>query len=189
MEIDRNDIQQAVATLRRGGLILYPTDTVWGIGCDATNSEAVRRVFSLKQRADSKSLIVLVGDEASLERTVADVPDVAFELIEVSDRPVTVVYDKGVGLAPEVTAADGSVAVRVTSEEISRRLCRAFGRPLVSTSANISGTPTPDVFSRIAPEILNGVDYVMLQGRDLPPAKPSIIIKISSDSSFKIIRK
>lgn len=182
------DIEKACDVLRRGGLILYPTDTVWGIGCDACNSEAVKKVFELKRRADSKALIVLVGDERQLLSTVDDVPDVALQLIEVSDRPVTIVYDQVVNVAPEVMAADGSVAVRLTSEPVSKRLCRMLRRPLVSTSANISGTPAPSVFAEISPEILNGVDYVMKQGRDYPPSKPSIIIRISSDSSFKIIR-
>lgn len=182
------DIEKACDVLRRGGLILYPTDTVWGIGCDACNSEAVRKVFELKRRADSKALIVLVGDERQLQSTVDDVPDVALQLIEVSDRPVTIVYDQAVNVAPEVMAADGSVAVRLTSEPVSKRLCRMLRRPLVSTSANISGTHAPSVFAEISPEILNGVDYVMKHGRDYPPSKPSIIIRISSDSSFKIIR-
>lgn len=189
MTIDSNDIRQAVDTLRRGGLILYPTDTVWGIGCDATDSEAVRRVFALKRRNDSKSLITLVGSVAALERVVDDVPDVAYQLIEVADRPTTIVYDSARGVAPELLASDGSIGVRVTAEPFSAELCRRFGRPLVSTSANISGEPTPRCFDEISDDIVNGVDYVCTSRRDEPAgAAPSSVIKISAGGLFKIIR-
>lgn len=190
MKISEEDIKAAVDALRRGEIILYPTDTVWGIGCDATNSEAVKRVYDIKRRVDSKALILLVGDINMLWRYVDDVPEIAEQLIEVSDRPVTVIYDHARNVAPETVAADGSVAIRVTTEAFSKELCRRLGRPIVSTSANISGEPTAATYAQISDEIKNSVDYVAEYGRDdSTPSQPSIIIKISSDSSFKIIRK
>lgn len=184
------DISQAIDTLRKGGIILYPTDTVWGIGCDATCSQAVRRVFEIKQRPDSKALITLVGSEGALERAVANVPDVAWQLIEAAVDPVTIVYDHGAGVAPELLAPDGSLAVRLTREQFSARLCQRFGRPIVSTSANISGQPAPAAYSEISPEIIEKVDYVCLSRRHEPAAaKPSMVIKISDGGLFKILRK
>lgn len=184
-----DDIKNAVETLRRGGVILYPTDTVWGIGCDASDSKAVKRVFEIKRRADSKALIALVGSMAQLERTVESVPDVAAQLIEVSDRPVTVVYDHGRGVTREMLSSDGSLAVRVTSEAFSRALCLAFGRAIVSTSANISGLPAPRFYNEISPEIISAADYVCLSRRnDSKPSKPSMVIKISEGGLFKILR-
>lgn len=185
------DIDTAVKILRKGGLILYPTDTVWGIGCDATNSDAVRRVFSLKKRADSKALITLVSDTRMLSRTVEYVPDAAMQLIEVSERPVTIVYDHGCGVADELLAPDGSLAVRVTAEEFSHALCRKFGRPIVSTSANISGQPTPRCFNMISQDIISGVDYVCQSRRyeKGSDTRPSMIIKISDNGVFKFLRK
>lgn len=189
MTIDE-DIREACAVLARGGVILYPTDTVWGIGCDATRSDAVRRVFDIKRRADSKALITLVDDEARLERYVGNVPDAARDIIELSDRPVTIVYDHGLGLAPELLAGDGSVGIRVTREEFSRRLCRAFRRPIVSTSANISGEPAPATFAGISPEIRSAVDYIVEARRDdASRATPSSVIKLSDDGTVKILRK
>lgn len=184
------DIRRASEIIRKGGVILYPTDTIWGIGCDASNEEAVRRVYSIKRRADSKALIVLLGSEDELWRYVDDVPDIALELIEVSDRPTTVIYDRGRNLAQSVLADDGSVAVRVTREKFSAKLCRACRRPLVSTSANISGEKSPLTFRQISDEIISQVDYVVSFRRDEEDedVRPSVIIKISSDSTFKIIR-
>lgn len=186
-----SDIQEAVKVLQKGGLILYPTDTIWGIGCDATNSEAVRKVFALKRRADSKALITLVDSIDALSRVVDTVPEVAAQLIEVSDRPVTIVYDHGSGVANELLAEDGSLAVRVTSESFSNKLCRSFKRPLVSTSANISGFPSPKVYAEISNEILEGVDYVCTSRRAEREnaAKPSLIIKISDNGVFKVLRQ
>lgn len=184
------DIDLAIKTLKNGGLILYPTDTVWGIGCDATNQQAVKKVYALKRRDDSKALITLVGSEAALERAVADVPEVAWQLIEAADSPVTIVYDKGVGVAENLLAPDGSLAVRLTKEEFSRQLCQRFRRPLVSTSANVSGSPTPRCFSEISPEIIAGVDYVCSSRRDEAPAtRASMVIKISEGGLFKVLRK
>lgn len=183
------DIRAAVDVMRRGGVVLYPTDTVWGIGCDATNASAVRRIFEIKRRADSKALITLVDSLAALERTVEEVPEVAEQLIDVAVEPITIIYDRGRGVAPELLAEDGSIGVRLTREEFSSALCRAMRGPVVSTSANISGEPTPLDFSSISPEIVNAVDYVCLSRREeAPAAKASSIIKISSGGLFKIIR-
>lgn len=191
MEEYSEDIRQAVDVLKRGGVILYPTDTVWGIGCDATNSAAVRRVFDIKRRADGKALITIVDSTDALCRVVENVPEVAFELIDVAVDPVTIVYDKGVGVAPELPAPDGSLAVRITREPFSSRLCRAFRRPLVSTSANISGQPTPTAFSEISSEVISAVDYVCNSRRaeHRMAVRPSMVIKISDNGVFKILRK
>lgn len=184
------DIRQAIEVLRNGGVILYPTDTVWGIGCDATNSKAVKRVFEIKRRADSKALITLVDSVAALERVVSEVPEVAYQLIDVAVDPVTIVYDKGIGVAPELLAQDGSIGVRITHEKFSAELCRRFRRPIVSTSANISGEASPRSFDEIAPEIHEAVDYVCRSKRLEPwPSKPSTVIKISEGGVFKILRK
>ena len=184
------DIRSAVDVMRRGGVILYPTDTVWGIGCDARNAEAVAKVYAIKKRADAKALITLVDSLAALDSVVESVPEVAEQLIEVSVDPITIIYDKGHGVAPNLTAEDGSLAVRLTREEFSAALCRAFRGPVVSTSANISGNPTPMNFAEIAPQLLEAVDYVCTSRRDEAPAKKaSSIIKISEGGLFKIIRK
>ncbi len=190
MENYNEDIKKAVDTLRAGGIILYPTDTIWGIGCDATNSKAVRRVFDIKHRADSKALITLVGSLAALERIVEEVPDVAYQLLEVADKPMTIVYDHGRGVAPELLAEDGSIGVRLTTEPFSAALCKAFGRPLVSTSANISGKPAPAHYGEISQEILDAADYVCTSRRDeTAPAAASTVIKLSAGGVFKILRK
>lgn len=184
------DLRNAIAVLRKGGLILYPTDTVWGIGCDATNPEAVKRVYDLKQRSDSKALITLVDSIDSLWRAVENVPEVAEQLIEAAVSPTTIIYDHASpSIAPNAVAADHSIAVRVTQEPFSNRLCREFKKPLISTSANVSGQPSPRCFAEISDEIINGVDYVVSFRRDdTSKASPSSIIKISDDATFKIIR-
>lgn len=184
------DISAAIEVLRKGGVILYPTDTVWGLGCDASNSEAVKKIYAIKKRADAKALITLVGSEVALERTVANVPEVAWQLIEAADKPVTIVYDKGVGVAPELLAEDGSLGVRLTRELFSKTLCQRLHRPLVSTSANTSGMPAPRCFDEISAEILEAVDYVCTSRRNEQPASaPSMVIKIQDNGVFKILRK
>ena len=188
MSID-DDIKKACEILRQGGLILYPTDTVWGIGCDATNSNAVKRVYQLKQRCDSKALIVLLGNENQLSRYVDDVPEIAYDLIDVATKPLTIVYDKAINLCNELCAEDGSVGIRITREDFSRRLCNTFRRPLVSTSANVSGLPTPSTFNEICEEIVKGVDYVVTHRRnDISKSIPSSVIKLSHDGAIKILR-
>lgn len=185
----RAEIERARDVIRRGGVILYPTDTVWGIGCDATNSEAVKRIYEIKRRADHKAMIVLVDSPETLDRWVDDIPEVAFELLEAAVDPTTIVFDHGRGMAPELLGPGGSIGVRVTSEAFSRGLCRAMRRPLVSTSANISGMPTAAVFPEISPEIINAVDYVVDYRRnDLRRSKPSSVIALSSSGVVKILR-
>lgn len=186
-----SDLETALQTLKRGGIILYPTDTVWGLGCDATNAKAVERIYELKQRSDAKALITLLASADDLERWVDGVPEVAYELLEAAVDPLTVVYDRALvpPLAPNLPAPDGSLAVRVTSDSFCRELCRKLRRPLVSTSANISGRPTPARFADIAPELLQAVDYVCTTGRrNNEPRKPSTIIKLTESGIVKILR-
>lgn len=185
-----NDLTNCLEVLKRGGVIIYPTDTVWGIGCDATNRKAVKRIYEIKRRADSKALITLVDSVAALERVVDEVPEVGYQLVEVAVDPLTVVYDRGIGVAPELLAEDGSIGVRITSEEFSRELCRRFRRPIVSTSVNVSGEPSPKSFDEITPELLSAADYVCESGRDKPWAsKPSTVIKLSAGGVVEILRK
>ena len=188
------DIKNAVEVLRRGGVILYPTDTVWGIGCDATNAEAVRRVYDIKQRDDSKALICLVDSDARLQRYVRQVPDVAWQLIDsLKDsgaKPTTLILDGAVNLAPNLVADDGSIALRITSELFSRELCYRFQKAIVSTSANISGLPAAQNYCDIAPELLEAVDYVCWSRRqEHKPHQPSSIIRLRQDGQVEIIRK
>lgn len=184
------DIAAAVETMRRGGVILYPTDTIWGLGCDAKNPEAIKKIYDIKQRLDSKALICLVGSMSMLDACVEEVPDVAEQLIEASIDPITIVYDHGRNVAPNLLAPDGSLGVRLTRERFSASLCRALRGPIVSTSANLSGTPSPRSFSEISEEILNAVDYICLSRRNEAPAtKASSVIKISRGGVFKILRK
>lgn len=190
---DADDLSAAVETLRRGGIIIYPTDTVWGIGCDATNEEAVARIKALKGRADAKALITLVSDAAMLERWVDDVPDVALELIEATEegsRPVTIVYDHPSRLlAPGLLAPDGTAGIRVCRDPYAAALCRRLRRPVVSTSANFSGQPTPTSFAEIDPALIAGADYTARYRRDdRSAARPSSVIRISAGGLFKILR-
>lgn len=184
------DIKTAVQTLRKGGIILYPTDTIWGIGCDASNEDAVRRIFQLKQREDSKAMICLVDNANRMQRYLRQVPDVAWDLVEFAEKPLTLILDGAVNLAPSLIAEDGSVGIRVTRENISHELCYRYERAIVSTSANISGAPSPSCFAEISDEIKNGVDYIMLSRQnDLSKGKPSQIIKLGLDGQIQIIRK
>jgi len=186
----QDEIKNAVEVLRKGGVILYPTDTVWGIGCDATNAEAVKRVYEIKKRADSKALICLVDSESRLCRYVRNVADVTWDMIELSTKPLTVIFDNATGLAENLLAEDGSVGIRVTREEFSKELCYRFQKPVVSTSANISGEPTAMTFDEIDDEIKNAVDYVVRYNqRCKEKHMPSSIIKISASGEFTIIRE
>jgi len=144
----QDDIKKACEVLRKGGIILYPTDTIWGIGCDATNEEAVKRIYELKQRDDSKSMLVLLDNPAKLQTYVQEVPDIAWDLIELTDKPLTIIYEGAKNLATNLIAADGSIGIRITNEVFSRELCRQFRKPIVSTSANVSGEPSPGRFRR-----------------------------------------
>ena len=184
------EIKKACQVMREGGVILYPTDTIWGIGCDATNGDAVRRVYEIKQRADSKAMLVLVDSAVKVDFYVQDVPEVAWDLIELADKPLTIIYSGARNLAPNLLAEDGSVGIRVTSEEFSKRLCQQFRKAIVSTSANISGQPSPQNFSEISDEIKAAVDYIADYRREeTGKAKPSSIIKLDKGGVIKIIRQ
>ena len=183
------DIKNAVETMRKGGVILYPTDTVWGIGCDATNADAVARVYEIKKRSDSKALICLVDSDGRLQRYVRQVPDVAWQLLDCADEPLTIILDGAVNLAPNLIAEDGSVAMRITHEPFSKELCYRFQKAIVSTAANISGMPTAQNYRDIDPEIIDAVDYVCFARRqEHKPHKPSKIVKLGIDGEVKIIR-
>lgn len=183
------DLRQAVETLRKGGLILYPTDTVWGIGCDATNAEAVAKVFALKQRAEAKSMLVLVDSATRAQRYVKDIPDVAYDMFEMADKPLTLILDNARGLADGLVAEDGSVGIRVTNEKFSHDLCYRFMKAVVSTSANISGHPAAAIYSEIEQEIIDGVDYVVRYRRDdTKKSKPSSIVKLKANGEVTVIR-
>ena len=184
-----NDITQCVNILNNGGLILYPTDTVWGIGCDATNAEAVKRVYQLKQRDDNKALIVLIDNADHIDHYVVDVPAIARELIDVAVKPLTIIYEGAYNLAPNLLGDEDSVGIRIPNDEFCHQLCARFGKPIVSTSANVSGNPTAKTFADIDPDIVNGVDYAVEYRRnDTTPHHPSNIILLSRDGTFKIIR-
>ena len=187
------DIRRAVEVLRKGGVILYPTDTVWGIGCDATNEEAVKRVYEIKQRDDSKALICLVDSDARLQRYVRNVPEVAWQLIDSiqeGGKPTTLVVDGAVNLAANLIAEDGSIGIRITQEPFSKELCYRFQKALVSTSANISGQPAAQNYRDISPELLEAVDYVCWSRRqEHQPHQPSSIIRLRQGGEVEIIRK
>ena len=188
------DIKNAVEVLRKGGVILYPTDTVWGIGCDATNEEAVKRVYEMKQRDDSKALICLVDSDARLQRYVRNVPDVAWQLIDsLKDgdaKPTTLILDGAINLASNLIAEDGSIGMRITQEAFSKELCYRFQKALVSTSANISGEPAAQNYCDIDPRIIESVDYVCWSRRqEHKPHKPSSIIRLKENGEVTIIRK
>ena len=186
----QEDIKRAIETLRNGGIILNPTDTVWGIGCDATNPEAVKKVYEIKHRDDSKALIRLVDSDARLQRYVRNVPDVAWDIFELATKPTTIILDDAVNLAPNLIAEDGTIAMRITQEPFSKELCYRFQKPLVSTSANISGEPAAQNYCDISEELLNAVDYVCWSRRqEHKPHTPSSIIKLEKNGTVAIIRK
>lgn len=184
------DIKNAVKVLKEGGVILYPTDTVWGIGCDATNAEAVAKVYKIKRRDDSKALICLVDSDARLQRYVRNVPAVAWDLLDLAVKPTTVILDGAVNLAPNLIASDGSIALRITKEPFSHELCYRFQKALVSTSANISGEPAAQNYADISQELLDSVDYVCFSRRqEHKPHTPSSIIRLKPNGEVQIIRK
>lgn len=183
------EIKKAIKVMTDGGVILYPTDTIWGIGCDATNEKAVARVYEIKRRIDSKALICLVDNAVKIDFYVDTPPEVAFDLIEASDKPLTIIYDNGRNLAPNLLAEDGSIGIRVTEEEVSQQLCRQFRKAIVSTSANISGEPSPQCFDDVSDEIRQAVDYILpLRQEEQQKSKPSSIIKLGSSGEVKILR-
>lgn len=189
-DIIKEDIKNAIKVMKAGGIILYPTDTIWGLGCDATNEAAVKKIFDLKKREDSKAMLVLTDSAAKVERLVGEVPSVVWDLVEVSDKPLTIIYPGGKNMAPNLIAEDGSVGIRITNETFSKELCFQFRMPIVSTSANISGEPSPNNFAEISDEIKNAVDYIVkYRQSDNTKAKPSSIIKVESNGVIKIIRE
>ena len=185
----KEDIRRAVEVMNKGGVILYPTDTIWGLGCNATNADAVRRIYEIKQRTDAKALISLVDSETKVQFYVKEVPEVAWDVMELSERPMTVVFDGGRNLAPNLLAEDGSVAIRITKEAFSKELCMRMKRAVVSTSANISGQPAPRCFAEISEEIKGAVDYICTSRQDEPPTQTaSSIIKLGAGGEVTIIR-
>jgi len=185
-----NDIKKALEVLKNGGIILYPTDTIWGIGCDATNEKAVDRIYKIKKREDSKSMLVLMENPALLDRYVDDVPEIAWDLVEVASKPLTVIYPNAKNLAKNLIAEDGSIGIRFTKEIFTTQLLQRFRRPLVSTSANISGEKSPTFFDEISEDIKSQVDYIVeFRQNDTTPAQPSSIIKLGSGGRIDIIRK
>lgn len=176
--------------MNEGGVVLYPTDTIWGIGCDATNEDAVRRVYEIKKRSDSKAMLVLVDSSVKVDFYVQDVPEVAWDLIELADKPLTIIYSGARNLASNLVAEDGSVGIRVTNEDFSKRLCRQFRKAIVSTSANVSGQPSPKNFSEISEDIKSAVDYIVgYRQEEMGNPKPSGIIKLDKGGVIKIIRE
>ena len=184
------DIKKACQVMNDGGVILYPTDTIWGLGCDATNPDAVRKVYEIKKRIDSKAMLVLVDSAVKVDFYVDEVPDIAWDLIELADKPLTIIYSGARNLAPSLLAEDGSVGIRVTTEKFSHQLCQRFRKAIVSTSANISGQSSPANFSEITDEIKTAVDYIVTYRQDdMSQPKPSSIIKLGKGGVIKIIRE
>ncbi|SFZ93989.1 L-threonylcarbamoyladenylate synthase [Flaviramulus basaltis] len=185
----QSEINKALQVLKEGGLILYPTDTVWGIGCDANNAEAVKKVYDLKKRVDSKALICLVADDRMLKKYVKQIPETALNIIDVTNKPTTIIYDDAQNLASNLIASDGTIAIRIPDDDFCYFLSRKFNGAIVSTSANISGQPTPKSFKEISKEVLKGVDYVVNLHHEKNCNKPSSIIKLSNNGIVKIIRE
>ena len=184
-----DEINNALNILKEGGVILYPTDTVWGIGCDATNSDAIERIYKLKQRHDSNAMICLVADDRKLKKYVKKIPAVAYDIFDVSEDPITIIYSDAQNLAPNLIAEDKSIAIRIPKDDFCFQLLRRFNGAMVSTSANISGNPTPKSFKEISKEVLKGVDYIVNLHHEKNCSKPSSIIKLGNDGQVKIIRK
>ncbi len=185
----QDDIKKAIEVLKAGGIILYPTDTIWGIGCDATNPEAIKKIYDLKKRVESKSMIILISGDRMLYQIFNEIPETAFQIWDLSDKPTTLILDKPRNIAKEIIAEDDSVGVRIVKEAFCFNLMERMKKPLVSTSANISGAATPSSFSEIDPEIIKGVDYVVNLHQNIKMTKPSTIIKLTLDQRVAIIRK
>lgn len=185
----KEEVRKAEEVLRKGGIILYPTDTIWGLGCDATNPEAVKKIYTIKQREDNKSMLVLLDDAGKIA-SYADVPEIALQLIEVADKPTTIIYPNARKLAYNLINSDQTVGIRITEEEFSKALIYRFRKPIVSTSANISGQPSPGCFADISEEIKNTVDYIVdFRQKETKSSTPSSIIKLGMDGTIQIIRK
>ncbi|WP_345950974.1 MULTISPECIES: L-threonylcarbamoyladenylate synthase [unclassified Mucilaginibacter] len=186
----RDEVKKAFDVVQQGGIILYPTDTIWGLGCDATNTEAIEKIYKLKQRAQEKSMIVLLDTENKLESYIREVPAIAYDLIEFAENPLTLVMPGAKNLPPALIAEDGSIGVRVSKHPFCQQLIQRLRKPLVSTSANISGQPSPQNFQQISPEIIDGVDYVVdIDQHDLSAKKPSTIMRLDPSGKFEFIRR
>lgn len=186
----REEVAKALKVVQEGGIILYPTDTIWGIGCDATNTEAVKKIYKLKQREESKSMIILLDNDNKLLSYVREVPDIAYDLIEFAENPLTLILSGAKNISPSLINTDGSIGVRVAKHDFCEQLIQRLRKPLVSTSANISGKPSPKNFNEIDAEIIKGVDYVVnLEQHDMQQKKPSKIMKLEADGRFIFIRK
>ncbi|MFO7830126.1 MAG: L-threonylcarbamoyladenylate synthase [Bacteroidales bacterium] len=186
----QEDIKKALDVLKNGGVILYPTDTIWGIGCDATNERAVDRIYQIKKRSDQKSMLVLLDNAGKIPSYIESVPEIAWDLIDLTDKPLTLIYPKAKNLAQNLIAEDGSIGIRVTNEPFTQKLIERFKKPIVSTSANISGEKAPGNFSEINPQILDIVDYVVQWRQDdYVKATPSGIIKLESNGEIQVIRE
>ena len=184
-----NEIQKCIQVLKAGGIILYPTDTVWGIGCDATNEDAVKKVYQLKQRDDAKSLIILVANDAMLNKHVKEVPELAWDLIDISNSPTTIIYEGAQNLAKNVIAQNGSIAIRMVKDNFCHQLVYNYRKPIVSTSANISNSPTPLSFNEIGEEIKNAVDFIVSPNFEYGNPKPSSLIQLGMNGEIQILRK
>ncbi|GGA74998.1 translation factor Sua5 [Flavobacterium palustre] len=189
MQDINTEVHKAYEIIKEGGIILYPTDTVWGIGCDATNPDAIAKIYALKQREETKSMIVLMNGEKMLYNVFKEIPEVAWQIIDLSEKPTTLILDQPRNVAKNIIAADNTLAVRLVKEPFCYKLLERMKKPLVSTSANISGQPTPIAFKDISPEIIKGVDYVVNLHRDKICKNPSTIIKLTNDCQVKVIRK
>jgi L-threonylcarbamoyladenylate synthase len=188
--IFEEDIIKSLTVLKNGGIILYPTDTIWGLGCDATNSAAVEKIFRIKSRSENKSLLILVNSEQMVGRYVREVPEIAYELTSVTDTPLTIIYPEGKNLAPGVCADDGSVGIRICHDDFCNELISRFRKPVVSTSANFSGKPSPGNFSEIDKSVIEMVDFVVeYRQDDRQKQSASPVIKIELNGTFRIIRK
>ncbi len=186
----KDEVVRALKVLQEGGIILYPTDTIWGIGCDATNTEAVEKIYKIKQRNEAKSMIILLDTENKLESYISEVNPLAYDLIEYAENPLTLVMPGAKNISPVLMAADGSVGIRVSKHPFCQQLIQRLRKPLVSTSANISGKPSPQYFSQVAPEIIDGVDYVVdINQHDMEIKTPSTIMRLAPNGSFEFIRR
>lgn len=184
------DLKKAIETLKQGGIIIYPTDTIWGMGCDATNEEAVEKLYAIKKRERNKSMLILLDNPAKLQTYVQDVPDIAWDLIDLTDKPLTIIFEGAKNLAPNLICDDGTIGIRITSENFSQELCKRFRKPIVSTSANFSGMPSPQNFIQIDSEIIDSVDYVVVYRQsEMMQQVPSSIIKLKANGNIDIIRK
>jgi L-threonylcarbamoyladenylate synthase len=186
----KDEVAKALKVVQDGGIILYPTDTIWGIGCDAANTEAVKNIYALKQRDEAKSMIILLDVDNKLQSYVSHVPDIAYDLIEFAENPLTLVMPGAKNISPSLIAEDGSVGIRVSNHEFCKQLIQRLRKPLVSTSANISGQPSPKNFTQISPEIIGGVDYVVnLEQHDMTEKRPSTIMRLEADGRFEFLRR